>query len=70
MQDQIALVEDGDPIVLDIPNRGLKIDVADEVLAERRAKWQAPEPKIKSGWLARYAQAVTHAGTGAICKAD
>lgn len=66
----IALIEDGDSIVLDIPNRSLKIDLSDEALAERRSKWQAPEPKIKKGWLARYAKVVTHAGTGAICQAD
>jgi dihydroxy-acid dehydratase len=66
----IALIEDGDPIVLDIPNRSLTLDLSDAVLAERRNKWQAPEPKIKTGWLARYAKVVTNAGTGAICSAD
>ncbi len=66
----IALIEDGDPIVLDIPNRSLKIDLSDEELAKRRSNWQAPEPKIKTGWLARYAKVVTSAGTGAICQAD
>jgi len=66
----IALIEDGDSIVLDIPNRTLQIDVPETVLTERRSKWQAPEPKIKGGWLARYAKVVTSAGTGAICTAD
>ncbi len=66
----IALIEDGDPIVLDIPNRSLTLDLSDAVLAERRSQWQAPEPKIKTGWLARYAKVVTNAGTGAICSAD
>ncbi len=66
----IALIEDGDQIVLDIPNRSLTLDLSEEVLAERRSSWQAPEPKIKGGWLARYAKVVTSAGTGAICKAD
>jgi dihydroxy-acid dehydratase len=66
----IALVEDGDSIVLDIPNRTLDLDVPAEVVAERRAKWVAPEPKIKTGWLARYAKLVTHAGTGAILSVD
>ena len=66
----IALVEDGDTIELDIPNRALKLQVDDVVLAERRARWSRPEPKIKTGWLARYAAVVTSANTGAICKAD
>ncbi len=65
----IALVEEGDVIRLDIPNRILELKVDEATLAERRSRWQAPEPKIKSGWLARYASVVTSAGTGAICKA-
>jgi dihydroxy-acid dehydratase len=66
----IALVEDGDTIELDIPARSLKLKVSDEVLAERRARWSAPEPKIKKGWLARYAKVVTSAHTGAITTAE
>jgi dihydroxy-acid dehydratase len=66
----IALVEDGDAIELDIPARSLKLLVSDEVLAERRSRWVAPEPKIKKGWLARYAKVVTSAHTGAITTAD
>jgi dihydroxy-acid dehydratase len=66
----IALVEDGDIILLDIPNRRLELKVAEDVLAERLTRWQKPEPKIKTGWLARYAAVVTSANTGAICKAD
>ncbi|UFS68901.1 dihydroxy-acid dehydratase [Geomonas sp. RF6] len=65
----IALVEDGDRIELDIPSRSLKLLVSDEVLAERRARWSAPEPKIKKGWLARYAKVVTSANTGAVTTA-
>jgi dihydroxy-acid dehydratase len=65
----IALVEDGDTILLDIPQRRLELKVADEVLAERRSRWSAPEPKINGGWLARYAKVVTSANTGAVCKA-
>ncbi len=64
----IALVEDGDPIRLDIPQRRLELQVDEETLAQRRARWQKPEPKIKTGWLARYAAVVTSANTGAICK--
>jgi dihydroxy-acid dehydratase len=65
----IALVEEGDVIRLDIPNRSLELMVDEATLAERRNRWEAPEPKIKRGWLARYASVVTSAGTGAICKA-
>ncbi|HJV34113.1 dihydroxy-acid dehydratase [Geomonas sp.] len=66
----IALIEDGDQIELDIPNRSLKVLVSDEVLAERKSRWVAPEPKIKKGWLARYAKVVTSAHTGAITTAE
>jgi dihydroxy-acid dehydratase len=66
----IALVEDGDLISLDIPNRCLDLKVSDQALAERRTHWQKPEPKIKTGWLSRYAAVVTSANTGAICKAN
>ncbi len=65
----IALVEEGDRILLDIPARRLELLVDDATLAARRAKWQAPEPKIKTGWLARYAKAVTSAHTGAVTTA-
>ena len=65
----IALIEDGDAILLDIPNRRLELKVDAETLDQRRAGWRKPEPKIKSGWLARYAAVVTSANTGAICKA-
>jgi len=62
-------VEDGDEIVLDIPSRRLELKVSEQVLEERRQRWQAPEPKIKKGWLSRYASVVTSANTGAICQA-
>ena len=64
----IALVEEGDPIRLDIPARRLELGVDEQTLAKRRAKWQKPEPKIRTGWLARYAAVVTSANTGAVCK--
>ncbi len=66
----IALVEEGDRILLDIPNRRLELLVDDATLAARRANWQAPPPKIRSGWLARYAKVVTSANTGAITTAE
>jgi dihydroxy-acid dehydratase len=66
----IALVEEGDIIELDIPGRTLNLLVSEEVLGQRLSRWQAPEPKIKKGWLARYAKVVTSAHTGAITTAD
>jgi dihydroxy-acid dehydratase len=65
----IAFVKDGDRIRLDIPQRQLDLLVDAAELAKRQAAWSAPEPKIKTGWLARYAKVVTSAHTGAICKA-
>lgn len=62
----IALVRDGDPVVLDIPGRRLELDVAAAELEVRRLAWSPPEPKIRSGWLARYARLVTSANTGAV----
>jgi len=62
----IALVEEGDRIVLDIPSRKLELLVDEEILKQRQAAWKRPEPKIKSGWLSRYAKVVTSAYTGAI----
>jgi dihydroxy-acid dehydratase len=65
----IALVMDGDRILLDIPARKLELLVDEATLAARRAQWKAPEPKIKGGWLARYAKVVTSAHTGAVTTA-
>ena len=62
----IALVEEGDIIAIDIPANTINVKVSDEVLAERRAKWQPREPKVKTGYLARYAAMVTSADKGAI----
>ena len=64
----IALIEDGDIISIDIPNRKLELEVSDEELARRRAAWVKPEPKIKTGYLARYAKLTTSASTGAVLK--
>jgi dihydroxy-acid dehydratase len=66
----IALVEEGDEISLDIPNRRLELLVDEAILKSRREAWRAPEPKIKKGWLSRYAKVVTSAYTGAITTAD
>lgn len=64
----IALVENGDIIEIDLPNRTINLQVSDEVLAERRAKLPVFEPKIKRGWLARYSKLVTNALTGGVMK--
>ena len=64
----IGLIEDGDRILIDIPNRKLELKVSDEELAERRKKWKQPEPKIKTGYLSRYAKLTTSASTGAVLK--
>lgn len=64
----IALVEEGDQIRIDIPANKLELAVSDEVLAERRKNWQPREPKITTGYLARYANLVTSGNTGAILK--
>jgi dihydroxy-acid dehydratase len=66
----IALVEEGDTILLDIPARRLELLVDEQTLAERRKRWHAPAPKIRSGWLARYAKVVTSAYTGAVTTAE
>jgi len=64
----IALIHDGDEIFIDIPNRKLELEVSDEELAKRRAAWTKPEPKIKTGYLARYAKLTTSASTGAVLR--
>ncbi|MGE1062130.1 dihydroxy-acid dehydratase [Megasphaera paucivorans] len=64
----IALIRDGDRIAIDIPGRKLELCVSDEELAARRAAWKQPEPKVKSGYLSRYAKLVTSANTGAVLK--
>ena len=62
----IALVEEGDRILIDIPNNKLELRVSDEELAARKAKWQPREPKVTTGYLARYAKMVTSGNRGAI----
>ena len=64
----IALIEEGDIIAIDIDACSLNVKVSDEELAARRAKWQPREPKITTGYLARYANLVTSGNTGAILR--
>ena len=62
----IALVRDGDQIDIDIEKKTIQVRVSEEELAKRRQEWQPKEPKIKTGYLARYAALVTSASTGAV----
>src|SRR3954464_11915551 len=64
----IALVEPGDIISIDIPNRKLELDVPESVLAKRRAAWRPHPAKVDYGYLARYAAQVTSADTGAVLR--
>ncbi|WP_418755255.1 dihydroxy-acid dehydratase [Eubacterium ventriosum] len=66
----IALVEEGDIIKINIPEMTLELDVSDEVLAERRKNWTPREPKVTTGYLARYASMVTSGNRGAILAID
>ena len=62
----LTLVEEGDTIMIDIPTHTITLVVPENKLAVRRAKWTCPEPKIKTGYLARYAKLVSSADKGAI----
>ncbi|MCI5680206.1 MAG: dihydroxy-acid dehydratase [Bacteroidales bacterium] len=64
----IGLLKEGDIIEIDIPNNKVNAKVSEEEFAARRAAYVAPEPKITSGWLARYAKLVSSANTGAVMK--
>ncbi|PRX26244.1 dihydroxyacid dehydratase [Orenia metallireducens] len=64
----MAIVKEGDIIQIDIPNGKLNIDLTDEEIQARLANWEAPEPKIKTGYLSRYARLVSSASTGAVFK--
>ena len=63
-----GLLQEGDIIEIDIPAASINVKVSDEVLAERKKHYVKPEPKIKTGWLARYAKLVDGANKGAIMK--
>ena len=62
----IALIKEGDMISIDIKNFKINVEVSDEELAERRKAWVCPEPKVKPGYIARYAKLVTSADKGAV----
>ena len=65
----IGLLQDGDRIKIDLGARTMAVDVSDEELEARRAKWQAPATKYRRGWLARYTKLVTNASNGAVLEA-
>lgn len=65
---EIALIEEGDTISIDIPAGKVELKVSEEELERRRANWKAPAPRITTGWLGRYARLVSSANTGAVLK--
>ena len=64
----ICLVQEGDSITIDIPAASITLEVSEEELSRRRAGWTAPEPKVKTGWLSRYARMVSSADLGAVMR--
>lgn len=62
----IAYIKDGDIIDIDIPARKLNVLVSDEEMEERKNAWVQPDPKVKTGYLSRYAKLTTSANTGAV----
>ena len=64
----ICLVREGDSITIDIPAASITLEVSEEELSRRRAAWTAPEPKVKTGWLSRYARMVSSADLGAVMR--
>jgi dihydroxy-acid dehydratase len=66
----IAFVRDGDIIELDLVNRRIELKISDEEFAARKAEWKGFEPKVKTGYLARYSKLVTNASAGGVLKID
>ena len=62
----IALIEDGDIITIDIPNRSMNVEIDDEILEQRRRIWKPKNPKSCKGYLSRYAKNVMSGSSGAI----
>lgn len=62
----IALIKEGDIIMIDIPNNAISVDVSDEELARRRAQWQPRQPRVTTGYLSRYAKQVSSGMKGAV----
>ena len=66
----IAFVEDGDTIEIDLENRKIELKISDEEFARRKANWKGFEPKVRTGYLARYSKLVTNASSGGVLKVD
>jgi dihydroxy-acid dehydratase len=64
----IAVLKNGDRIRIDIHKRKIDVLISDEEISRRLSRWKAPEPKVKKGYLSRYAQLVSSAGSGAVMK--
>ena len=64
----IALIKEGDAIAIDIPAKTIALKVPESEIRQRRDAWQAPEPKIRSGYMARYARQVSSASQGAVVR--
>ena len=64
----IGLIQEGDTIRINIPGKAIDLMVANEEIEQRRSQWKKPEPKIKTGYMARYARMVSSAGNGAVFK--
>jgi len=64
----IAIIQDGDEIIINIPERKLELGLTGEEISSRLAKWRAPAPKEQEGYLARYAKVVSSASEGAVLK--
>ena len=62
----IAVVQNGDRIRISVPNRRVDLVLSDEEIERRLARWRKPSPRVTTGWLARYVEHVTSAGTGAV----
>ena len=62
----IALVEEGDTITIDVDRRALDLEVDEATLAARRSRWSRPQPRYRSGVLAKYAALVSSASEGAV----
>ncbi len=64
----IGLVAEGDSITINIPDAAISLNVSDETLAQRKAEYICPEPKVKTGWLSRYSRLVSSANEGAVLR--
>jgi dihydroxy-acid dehydratase len=62
----IAVVQNGDRIRISVPDRRVDLVLSDEEIERRLARWRKPSPRVTTGWLARYVEHVTSAGTGAV----